>query len=101
MGTFAHAEPVRGGVPTPPRQGGLADGLVALKVTAGEFDESHALAQLQHTNVVPIHSVHRIGPLCAVCMPYFGDVTLADVLRDLVGRGGAPATGKDLLSTLY
>jgi serine/threonine protein kinase len=83
------------------RQGDLADRQVALKVTADEFDEPYALAQLQHTNVVPIHSAHRAGPLCAVCMPYFGATTLADVIRDLTGRRGIPASGLDLLSTLY
>jgi serine/threonine protein kinase len=83
------------------RQGDLADRQVALKVTADEFDEPYALAQLQHTNVVPIHSAHRAGPLCAVCMPYFGATTLADVIRDLTGRPGVPASGMDLLTTLY
>jgi serine/threonine protein kinase len=83
------------------RQGDLADRQVALKVTADEFDEPYALAQLQHTNVVPIHSAHRAGPLCAVCMPYFGATTLADVIRDLSGRRGMPASGMDLLTTLY
>ena len=43
--------------------------------------ESQTLAQLQHTNIVPIYSVHRAGPLQAVCMPYFGGTTLADVLQ--------------------
>jgi serine/threonine protein kinase len=83
------------------RQGDLADRQVALKVTADEFDEPYALAQLQHTNVVPIHSAHRAGPLCAVCMPYFGATTLADVIRDLTGRPGVPATGMDLLTSIY
>jgi tetratricopeptide (TPR) repeat protein len=34
-------------------------------------------------------------------MPFFGDVTLADILRDLANRSGSLSTGKDLLSTLY
>jgi serine/threonine protein kinase/Flp pilus assembly protein TadD len=83
------------------RQGDLADRLVALKVTADEFEEPDALAQLQHTNVVPIHSAHRVGPLLAVCMPYFGPTTLADVIRSLGNRSTQPATGKDLLTTLF
>jgi serine/threonine protein kinase/tetratricopeptide (TPR) repeat protein len=83
------------------RQGDLADRQVALKVTTDEFDETQALAQLQHTNVVPIHSAHRSGPLCAVCMPYFGSTTLGDIIRDLNARSGVPTTGRDLLSTLY
>jgi serine/threonine protein kinase/tetratricopeptide (TPR) repeat protein len=83
------------------RQGDLADRLVALKVSADVHEESQALAQLQHTNVVPIFSAHRVGPLHAVCMPYFGPTTLADVLHDLARRESLPASGKDLLSALY
>ena len=68
------------------RQGDLAGRPVALKVAADIVGESQTLAQLQHTNIVPIYSVHRAGPLQAVCMPYFGRTTLADVLRHLGGR---------------
>jgi serine/threonine protein kinase/Flp pilus assembly protein TadD len=63
------------------RQGDLAGRAVALKLSAELVDESHWLAQLQHTNIVPIYSVHRAGPVQALCMPYLGSVTLADVLR--------------------
>ena len=52
------------------QQGDLADRPVALKVSADVAGESHVLARLQHTNVVPIFSVHRRGPLQAVCMPF-------------------------------
>jgi eukaryotic-like serine/threonine-protein kinase len=69
------------------RQGDLADRHVALKVSPAQGHEPQALAQLQHTNIVPIYSVHRVGPLQAVCMPYFGATTLADVLRG-TGRPG-------------
>jgi serine/threonine protein kinase/tetratricopeptide (TPR) repeat protein len=62
------------------RQGDLAGRPVALKVSAELIDESHRLAQLQHTNIVPIYSVHRAGLLQALCMPYLGSTTLADVL---------------------
>ena len=54
------------------RQGDLANRPVALKISADVIGETHALAQLQHTNIVPIYSVHRSGPLQAVCMPYLG-----------------------------
>ena len=63
------------------RQGDLADRPVALKVGDRLFGESQTLAQLQHTNIVPIYSLHRAGPFQAVCMPYFGRTTLADVLQ--------------------
>jgi serine/threonine protein kinase/Tfp pilus assembly protein PilF len=61
-------------------QADLANRYVALKVARDIFGESQTLAQLQHTNIVPIYSLHRVGSLQAVCMPYLGATTLADVL---------------------
>jgi serine/threonine protein kinase/tetratricopeptide (TPR) repeat protein len=81
------------------KQGRLAERLVALKVSAEMFQESQTLAQLQHTNIVPIYSVHQAGPLQAVCMPYFGGTTLEDVLKGLRGRT-PPRSGRHFLSTL-
>ena len=66
------------------RQGSLANRFVALKVATSVFGEAQTLAQLQHTNIVPIYSIHRVGPFQAVCMPYFGRTTLAHVLRCFV-----------------
>jgi hypothetical protein len=43
------------------RQGELADRPVALKLSADLVDEWRWLAQLQHTNIVPIYFVHRAG----------------------------------------
>ncbi len=82
------------------QQGDLADRLVALKVTPTLDDESRTLAQLQHTNVVPIYSIHRASPLQAVCMPFFGLTTLAHVLKDIKGRDCLPKSGMSLVSTL-
>ncbi len=82
------------------RQGELAGRLVALKVSTEIVTESQRLARLQHTHIVPIHSLHRAGPLQAVCMPYFGPTTLADVLQDLVRSGVLPVSGKGLVGTL-
>ena len=82
------------------RQGDLADRLVALKVSADVAGESHALARLQHTNIVPIYSVHRRGPLQAVCMPYLGAATLADTLTSLRSQAALPRSGEGLLSSL-
>ena len=45
------------------QQGDLADRPVALKVSPDFFGESQTLAQLQHTNIVPIYSIHRLEPL--------------------------------------
>lgn len=81
------------------RQGDLADRPVALKVSADVGSETHALAQLQHTNIVPIYSVHRSGPLQAVCMPYLGSTTLADVLNDIRQHQTLPDSGAGLLSS--
>ena len=82
------------------RQGDLADRTVALKISTGCFAESQKLARLQHTHIVPVYSFHRVGQLQAVCMPYFGSTTLADVLADLGQRQTLPASGKGLVSTL-
>ena len=67
------------------RQADLGGRPVALKVACDIFGESRTLAQLQHTNIVPIYSVHRAGPLQAVCMPFFGRTTLAQVVRRSAG----------------
>lgn len=68
------------------RQGELADRPVVLKIARDVLGESHTLAQLQHANIVPIHSIHHAGPFHAVCMPFFGTQTLADVLKDVAAR---------------
>ena len=69
---------------------------MALKLSADLVDEWRWLAQLQHPNIVSIYSVHRAGLLQALCMPYLGSVTLADVLavrreRSAAGLGAVPA----------
>src|SRR5882672_5522330 len=81
-------------------QGDLADRLVIVKVSPIFDDESQTLAQLQHTNVVPIYSIHRASPLQAVCMPFFGLTTLAHILKDIKGQNSLPESGKTLVSTL-
>jgi eukaryotic-like serine/threonine-protein kinase len=82
------------------RQMDLADRAVALKIALDLYGETQTLARLQHTNIVPVYSVHRAGPLQAICMPYFGATTLADVVRGLGGAPGLPDSGKHLVSTL-
>ena len=81
-------------------QGDLADRPVALKVSAEKPDESRTLAQLQHTNIVPIFSAHRVDSLHAVCMPYFGSTTLKDIYEELEDRPSMPTSGQGLLETL-
>ena len=81
-------------------QGDLADRPVALKVAPAMDDESRTLAQLQHTNIVPIYSVHRVGSIQAVCMPYFGSTTLLQVCDELGSQEMMPRSGQAILGTL-
>jgi serine/threonine protein kinase/Tfp pilus assembly protein PilF len=83
-------------------QTGLADRPIVLKVSALEGEEHQTLAQLQHTNIVPIYSVHedaRAG-LRAVCMPYFGGASLSFVLRALWAEHACPQTGQQFVEAL-
>src|SRR4029079_2476247 len=52
------------------RQGELSDRFVALKISTNLTGESRTLARLQHTNIVPVYSVHRVDSFQGVCMPY-------------------------------
>jgi serine/threonine protein kinase/Flp pilus assembly protein TadD len=80
----------------------LADRLVALKISSDIQGEPQKLARLQHGNIVPVYSAHRVGAVQAVCMPYFGRTTLAQVIEALGRTPGAfPASGRALLSTLF
>jgi serine/threonine protein kinase/Flp pilus assembly protein TadD len=81
------------------RQRDLAGRPVVLKISSHLTVEERTLAQLQHTNIIPIYSVHKSGALHVMCMPYLGSVTLADVLRDLGGRDSLPQSGKALADT--
>jgi serine/threonine protein kinase/tetratricopeptide (TPR) repeat protein len=81
------------------RQQHLANRSVALKISADVIGETRALAQLRHTNIVPIYSVHRSGPLQAICMPYLGSGTLADILQELKRSPTLPESGAHLLSS--
>jgi serine/threonine protein kinase/regulator of sirC expression with transglutaminase-like and TPR domain len=72
------------------RQTGLAGRPVALKVGVGLTAETMRLAQVDHPNVVPVYSFHPGTDLQAVCMPYLGPITLADVSRRI--RTVAPTT---------
>lgn len=82
------------------RQCDLADRPVVLKVSADTARESLMLAQLQHANIVPIYSVHRVGRLQALCMPYLGPDTLADVYRYLTCLTHRPGSSRGLTITL-
>ncbi len=64
------------------RQHGLAGRLVALKLTFRQTHESQWLATLQHSAIVPIYSTHSSGQVYGICMPFLGNTTLADLLRE-------------------
>ena len=64
------------------RQHGLAGRLVALKLIFRQTHESHWLATLQHSAIVPIYSTHCLGQIYGICMPFLGNSTLADLLQE-------------------
>ena len=82
------------------RQGDLSGRFVVLKVARGLFGESQLLAQLQHTNIVPIYSTHRADKLEVLCMPYFGSLTLQHLVNSFTKRGELPSSGHELITTL-
>ena len=82
------------------RQGKLADRFVALKISPPLDTEPRLLAQLQHTNIVPIYSIHRAKSFQAICMPYYGMTTLKTVWKSLRSQVALPETGLGLISSL-
>ena len=83
-------------------QASLAGRHVVLKISAIEGDEPQTLAQLQHTSIVPIYSVHedQAAGLRAVCMPFFGGSNLASVLRQLWQTSSRPQWGSEFVESL-
>ena len=75
---------------------------VALKVSKAEGDEPLLLARLQHTHIVPIHSVHDDAAtgLRLLCMPYLGGANLAQVLESVGGRTVPAAHRRSLVEAL-
>jgi serine/threonine protein kinase len=82
------------------RQGELSDRPVVLKVSMDAESETAALAQLVHTNIVPVYSVHHSELFQAVCMPWLGRTTLADILESLRGACQTPRSGSNLIGTV-
>jgi serine/threonine protein kinase/tetratricopeptide (TPR) repeat protein len=80
----------------------LAGRPVVLKVSAADGDEPQTLAQLQHTHIVPIYSVHEDSHagLRAVCMPYFGGASLSAVLKAVFADADVPMHGEQLVRAL-
>jgi eukaryotic-like serine/threonine-protein kinase len=75
---------------------------VVLKLTPCEVHEHLSLARLQHTHIVPLYSVHDdpFRRLRALCMPYFGGATLAQLLAAMSSQPPAQRTGQSLLDAL-
>ncbi len=83
------------------RQDDLARRLVALKITRSQSLEAHHLAKLQHTNIVPVFSVHQSEELQAICMPFLGIATLADLVSNTEsGDRADERSGRELISTV-
>jgi serine/threonine protein kinase/Flp pilus assembly protein TadD len=81
------------------RQLSLAGRVVVLKLSSIRMNEADRLAKLQHTNIMPLYSVHEIDQHSVLCMPWFGSTTLKDVIQ--VSRADVShATGEAFLSTV-
>jgi eukaryotic-like serine/threonine-protein kinase len=81
------------------REHRLANRLVVLKIATKANNEPLRLAQLQHTNIVPIHTAFRAGPFQVVQMPYYGRQTLANVIDHVRGSKTFPAISGEVFST--
>jgi tetratricopeptide (TPR) repeat protein len=80
----------------------LGERPVVLKFMPAEAREHLSLARLQHTHIVPLYSAqdHPARRLRALCMPYFGGATLAQLLEALAPLPPERRTGPDLLDAL-
>jgi eukaryotic-like serine/threonine-protein kinase len=83
-------------------QPALSDRPVVLKFGHGSGAEHLSLARLQHSYIVPLYSVHEFPGrgLRALCLPYFGGATLADLLQALRDLPHRQRDGRDLLQVL-
>lgn len=82
------------------RQPDLAERLVALKITPLQTNESDQLARLQHSAIIPVFSVHQEGDLRAICMPFLGSTTLADISHSAQHRSSWNGQAEALVSTI-
>ena len=83
-------------------QRSLSDRRVVLKLVAPHAGEHLLLARLQHTHIVPLYSVEEdaVRGLRALCMPYFGGATLAQLFERLRSTVPSRRSGRDLLTIL-
>lgn len=82
------------------RQQDLASRFVALKVTEASDVEPFSLAQLQHTNIIPIYSLKRGNSLQSICMPFLGVATFRDLLSYAGSDHSHLSSGKAMIGTV-
>ncbi len=75
------------------RQSDLAHRRVAVKLSSRFIGEAQTLARLQHTHIVPIYSLHQVGPFQAIVMPYLGRNTFEDLIDTVKRNRGKEASG--------
>lgn len=61
------------------QQDDLAGRLTVLKFVPTFSEEHSFLARLQHSNIVPVYSIHGNEKFMAICMPFMGVATLQDL----------------------
>jgi serine/threonine protein kinase/tetratricopeptide (TPR) repeat protein len=83
-------------------QPALADRPVVLKLVPLLGHEHLSLARLQHTHIVPLYSVqdYPARSLRALCLPYFGGLTLAGLLEALRGMPPDLRTGRQVVNAI-
>jgi serine/threonine protein kinase/Tfp pilus assembly protein PilF len=75
------------------RQAAIGDRCVVLKLTELGGGEAHTLGRMNHPNVAAIHSIDHDPPrgLTLLCMPYFGEATLRDIVGHIQSQGLMPS----------
>jgi len=83
-------------------EGALGGRQVVVKVTVEGGHEANILGQLEHANIVPIHSIQadEAGKLTAFCMPYHGQATLSGVLDHVYAERRPPSRASAILSAI-
>ncbi len=80
-------------------EGSMSDRPVVVKIAREAGAEAGTLAQLRHTNIVPVHSTKRddVSGFTALCMPFYGRATLHDLIQGLLASGPMPTNARRLL----
>jgi serine/threonine protein kinase/tetratricopeptide (TPR) repeat protein len=80
----------------------LVDRQVVLKVIPADQEEHLRLARLQHTHIVPLYYEHCFNErgLRALCMPYLGGASLAQILKALGTTPIEHRHGRDVIEVL-